>query len=565
VPPAELGTDAKYLARDYTRYEYRERENGHQSPGSDSDDADDADVTFDTLGINMGPGVFHGLYRVSAPDLHMPDLLHTIYLGLFKHMMDWIQGFLKKHGRLQAFDDSWKALPPYPGFFVPKKAYREVTQWQGKEMRNLGRCLLGVLAVALRQPDSTQVIPFKRALGCVRALVDFNMMAQYRSHTDETMAYMEDYLGRFHEMKDIFLEFRVSKSTRAKIDQQRKELRRERAQINQRVAPSERRRVRDDDREEENDRRMDLIHTESHFNFIKMHLLSHFGDHIRQFGNIPMYSTEYGELAHKEQIKDPWRRSNKNYVARQILDSYGRRHGIRMRLLTLESLRRHGADLDTDVLEHLDQTSTAPAPVPRGRILKGRRGDASDVVDFCKVVGISLDSVYRELIRYSRHNLPTERRLPEDPVTLRSLPVELLTQLEVPVLAFQETDVYDIHRARCTGALDFRNQGSRNDWVWVQAGDEEMYGALRGRLPAKLVALFKIRNYTCDSSVRRLASVQMLSPVNCGRPSDVHGLVTVQQREDTREFTIVDVGTILGLAHLIPEADRRWLVNTGSI
>ena len=144
---------------------------------------------------------------------------------------------------------------------------------------------------------------------------------------------------------------------------------------------------------------------------------------------------------------------------------------------------------------------------------------------------------------------------------LRSLPVELLTQLEVPVPAFQETDVYDIHRARCTGALDFRNQGSRNDWVWVQAGDEEMYGALRGRLPAKLLALFKIRNPTCDGAVRRLASVQMLSPVNSGRVSDVHGLVTVQQREDAREFTIVDVGTILGLAHLIPEADRRWLVN----
>ena len=70
-----------------------------------------------------------------------------------------------------------------------------------------GHCLLGVLAVALRQPDSRQVIPFKRVLECVRALVDFNMMAQYRSHTDETMVYMEDYLGRFHHMKDVFLEF----------------------------------------------------------------------------------------------------------------------------------------------------------------------------------------------------------------------------------------------------------------------------------------------------------------------------------------------------------------------
>ena len=103
VLPWELGNDAKYSARDYTEYEYCERENGLQSPGSDSDDAD---VTFDTLKTNMGPGVFHGLYRVSAPDLHVPDLLHTIYLGLFRHMMDWIQGFLKKHGLLQAFDDA---------------------------------------------------------------------------------------------------------------------------------------------------------------------------------------------------------------------------------------------------------------------------------------------------------------------------------------------------------------------------------------------------------------------------------------------------------------------------
>ena len=89
-----------------------------------------------------------------------------------------------------------------------------------------------------------------------------------------------------------------------------------------------------------------------------------------------------------------------------------------------------------------------------------------------------------------------------------------------------------------------------------------MYGALRGRLLTKLMALFKIRDYISEGGVRRLASIPMLSAVNAGRPSDVHGLVTVQQKEDAREFTIVDIGTILGLAHLIPEADRRWLVNS---
>ena len=116
-------------------------------------ESDNDHVMSDNLGI--GQNIFHRLDRVSASNLYKPDMLHTIYHGLFKHMMDWIEGFLKKHGRLQAFNDVWKALPPYPGFLVPKKAYPEVTQWQGKEMRNLGRCILGVLAMALRQPGVT--------------------------------------------------------------------------------------------------------------------------------------------------------------------------------------------------------------------------------------------------------------------------------------------------------------------------------------------------------------------------------------------------------------------------
>jgi len=558
VSPEELGTGANHQrTRDYARYERYERQNS--SLGNDSDGARDI---FETLGVKIGQNVFNGLETVFVPDLHKPDLLHTVYLGLFKHMMDWIQGFLKKYGRQQAFDDAWKALPPYPGFFVPKKAYREVTQWQGKEMRNLGRCVLGVLAVALRQPDNSQIQPFKRALTCVRSLLDFTMMAQYRSHTAETIQYMEDYAERFHETKDIFLEFRVSKRTQTKADEQRRELRRQRTLVERSNGKSARRRILEQDREEENDQRMDLIHAESNFNFIKMHLISHFRDHIYQFGNIPMYSTEFGELAHKEQIKDGWRRSNKIDAARQILSSYGRQHAIRMRLLNLEFLRRSGADLPPEVVEHLEKTITAPAPPAHRRILKGRRDDIGDLIDLGRVLDISTETLCRELIRYSRLNLPLLRRLPEDPAMLQSMPVEVLTQLEIPVPAFQETDVYDIHRARCTGARLFRNQASRNDSVWIKVGSEETYGALRGRLPAKLLALFKIRDTTHEDTVRRLAGVQFMSVVNAGHPSDTHGLVTVQHRDDAREMTIVDIGTILGLAHLIPETDRRWLVNS---
>jgi len=69
------------------------------------------------------------------------------------------------------------------------------------------------------------------------------------------------------------------------------------------AAPSQWRRICDDDRDEENELHMDMINVESPFNFFKMHLLSHSCDNIREFGNIPMYSTEIGELAHKTQIK----------------------------------------------------------------------------------------------------------------------------------------------------------------------------------------------------------------------------------------------------------------------
>jgi len=274
------------------------------------------------------------------------------------------------------------------------------------------------------------------------------------------------------------------------------------------VATSQRRWMRDDDRDEEDELRMDMIHGESHFNFIKMHLLSHFCDHIRQFCNIPMYSTVIRELAHKTQIKEGWSQSNKNDSASKIVHSYGRQHAIRMKLLNLQSLKTGGADLSPDVLKHLDRTAiTLSPPVICRRSLKGRRGYVSNIVDFSRISGVSLEIIYPELIRYSRHTLPIDHGLPEDHATLRSFPIELLTQLEVPVLSFKEADVYEIHRARSTGTLHFTNQGSRNDWVWIQAGTEEMYGPLRGCLPVRLVALLKIRDPRSADTVRRVAGV----------------------------------------------------------
>jgi len=87
----------------------------------------DHDITHASLEIAFCKKVFDGLPRVSPSNVHKPDMLHTIYLGIFQYMMDLIQGFRKQHRQLDTFDEVWKSLPPYPGFLVSTKGYREVT------------------------------------------------------------------------------------------------------------------------------------------------------------------------------------------------------------------------------------------------------------------------------------------------------------------------------------------------------------------------------------------------------------------------------------------------------
>jgi len=50
-------------------------------------------------------------------------------------------------------------------------------------------------------------------------------MAQYRSHTPDTLVYMENHLQTFHQTKNIFLEFHTSKATRAEANRQGRDLR----------------------------------------------------------------------------------------------------------------------------------------------------------------------------------------------------------------------------------------------------------------------------------------------------------------------------------------------------
>src|SRR6266481_7996888 len=99
----------------------------------------------------------------------------------------------------------------YLGFTVPTKAYREVSQWQGKEMRNVGQIVPAAYATVLRAPSDAQRMPFRIGIQCVTALVDFHLMARYKTHTEQMLQYMQDYLHAFHKNKYVFREFRAGK------------------------------------------------------------------------------------------------------------------------------------------------------------------------------------------------------------------------------------------------------------------------------------------------------------------------------------------------------------------
>jgi len=92
VQTEDLGIPSvRYRARDYIRYDRYQRES--ETHRTEIEHCRDE---LETLGIKIGKNLFHGLPRVSPPDLHKPDVLYTVYLRLFKHMIDWIAGFLKK-------------------------------------------------------------------------------------------------------------------------------------------------------------------------------------------------------------------------------------------------------------------------------------------------------------------------------------------------------------------------------------------------------------------------------------------------------------------------------------
>ena len=97
--------------------------------------------------------------------------------------------------------------------------------------------------------------------------------------------------------------------------------------------------------------------------------------------------------------------------------------------------------------------------------------------------------------------------------------------------------------------------------MWVQTDGEANYADLRGRVVARLLALFKIRKILSEAApVNHLALVRILNLINRGRFHIPSGHILVGNRINGRDMRIVSIGAVIGQAQVIPSREQQWIV-----
>lgn len=181
-------------------------------------------------------------------DIHRcitPDILHQLYQGVLKHLIGWVQTVVGE----EELDSRVSTLPPACGVRHFKNGISALAQVTGTERKHIARILLSCLVGKIES---------KGIVAC-RSLLNFIHLAQYPSHDEETLGYLQKELDTWHQCRSYFIQDGVRE----------------------------------------------------HFNIPKFHSLLHYADSIRWLGTTDNYNTELFERLHIDFAKEGWRASNK--------------------------------------------------------------------------------------------------------------------------------------------------------------------------------------------------------------------------------------------------------------
>ncbi|QRW13195.1 C2H2 zinc finger [Ceratobasidium sp. AG-Ba] len=245
-------------------------------------------ATFERLGLYEVDPFWKKLPHVDLSCLLTPDLLHQMYKGVIKdHLTKWITHILGK----QTVDDRHASMPEYHGMRHFKNGISTVSQWTGRELKEMAKVLLPLTS----DGDS-------RVVTAARALLDFLYLAHSSSLSDSERAAMDTALRTFHDNKGVF----IAKGA---------------------------------------------VTTKKGFHGIpKLHMMEHYTYLIKMLGTPDGFNTETSERLHIDFAKMGYRASNKVNATKQMVVYIQRMEALAMHEEHLADLAE-GDDYDPPELE----------------------------------------------------------------------------------------------------------------------------------------------------------------------------------------------------------------------